>query len=45
MRELLIFESIKQKMQNSKIQNSENGAKNMTNNTRTGQKCPDLQKQ
>ena len=37
MRELLIFESIKQKMQNSNIQNEENGAKNITKNTRAGQ--------
>ena len=34
MRELLIFESIKQKIQNSNIQKLRNGAKNKQKNTR-----------
>ena len=37
MRELLILESIKQKMQNSNIQILRNGAKNKLKNTRAGQ--------
>ena len=34
MRELLIFEEINQKIQNSNIQNKQNGAKNTNKNTR-----------